>query len=248
MLFLADQTPTPTRLLNNCEELRVFDDLQNINPFEEGFRRAVEDNSNGIDHSGFLSVPTSNQDTLHTPQIMPSLNPSPTFDDSNNSNSLTSNTNNIPKVTLTQPSSENITILDERPPPIIQQPIALLPKPNIIYAAPIITSTTIKTESKSSESVKDKLKSVILSNSGAQNDLNNRLKTHNIPTIIIGTVPLIATPANLVINNTLKEEKKIDLKKSDNNEISRKRSKPSGDSKGSSQKTERNRAAAKRYR
>lgn len=242
--------------MNNCEELRVFDDLQNINPFEEGFRRAVEDNSNGLDHSGFLSVPSSNQDTLHTPQILPSsIDPSPTFVGDSTTDSTTT-LNNIPKITTTQPSTENITIIDERPPPpIVQQPIALLPKPNIIYAAPILTSTTatIKTESKSSESVKDKLKSVILSNSGvAQNDLNNRLKTHHaIPTIML-TVPLLATPANLVINNnnnSLKDEKKIDVKKhSSDSEISRKRSRTSVDSKGSTQKTERNRAAAQRYR
>jgi hypothetical protein len=230
-LFLADQTPTPTRLLNNCEELRVFDDLQNINPFEEGFRRACEDSNNGLDHSGYLSVP-SNQDTLHTPQILSSLDPSPIFDE-------TATTNNIPKVTTTRPSPDRITILDEKIPTTIQAPIALLPKPSIIYATPI----KIKTESKSSESVKDRLKSVILSNS---ND-TNRLKTQNIPTIIIGTVPIVATPANLILNNVV-DDKKSETRRNDN-EISRKRSRSSGESnRGGSQKTERNRAAAKRYR
>lgn len=214
--------------------MRVFDDLQNINPFEEGFRRACEDSNNGIDHSGFLSVPT-NQDTLHTPQILSSLDPSPTFGEA-------ANINNIPKITTTQPSPERITIVDElneRIPPVTQAPIALLPKPSIIYATPI----TIKSDSKGSESVKDRLKSVILSNS---ND-TNRLKTQNIPTIIIGTVPIVAAPTNLILNNVV-DEKKNETRKNDIEISSRKRSRPSGESKGGNQKTERNRAAAKRYR
>lgn len=40
--FLVDQTPTPTRFIRNCEEVGLFQDLQNVNPFEETFRRAVE--------------------------------------------------------------------------------------------------------------------------------------------------------------------------------------------------------------
>lgn len=40
--FLADQTPTPTRFIRNCEEVGLFQDLQHENPFDETFRRAVE--------------------------------------------------------------------------------------------------------------------------------------------------------------------------------------------------------------
>lgn len=55
--FLADQTPTPTRFIRNCEEVGLFQDLQNVvNPFEETFRRAVE-----AGNTGTLTVPEVSQ-------------------------------------------------------------------------------------------------------------------------------------------------------------------------------------------
>lgn len=43
-VLTADQTPTPTRFIRNCEEVGLFQDLQNVtvNPFDEGFKRAME--------------------------------------------------------------------------------------------------------------------------------------------------------------------------------------------------------------
>ena len=38
----ADETPTPTRFIRNCEAIGLFQDLQNVNPFEETFRQATE--------------------------------------------------------------------------------------------------------------------------------------------------------------------------------------------------------------
>lgn len=65
----ADQTPTPTRFIRNCEEVGLFQDLQNVNPFDEVFKKAVE-NPRAIS----LQVPVStSDDTLHTPQIYPSV-------------------------------------------------------------------------------------------------------------------------------------------------------------------------------
>ncbi|CAG5095934.1 Similar to Atf2: Cyclic AMP-dependent transcription factor ATF-2 (Rattus norvegicus) [Cotesia congregata] len=55
--FIADQTPTPTRFIRNCEEVGLFQDLQNVNPFEETFRRAI----------------IINDDTLHTPHVFPHI-------------------------------------------------------------------------------------------------------------------------------------------------------------------------------
>lgn len=63
----ADQTPTPTRFIRNCEEVGLFQDLQNVNPFDETFKKAVE-----LAKTGTLHVPdTSTDDTLHTPHILP---------------------------------------------------------------------------------------------------------------------------------------------------------------------------------
>ncbi|XP_055690736.1 uncharacterized protein LOC129794127 [Lutzomyia longipalpis] len=75
----VDQTPTPTRLIRNCEEVGLFEDLKHVNPFEETFRRAVEDAKTP---SETLTLPEAAvfdstakivcEDTLHTPQIFPS--------------------------------------------------------------------------------------------------------------------------------------------------------------------------------
>lgn len=43
----ADQTPTPIRLIQKCEEIGIFKDFQNVNPFEETFRKAAEDIRSG---------------------------------------------------------------------------------------------------------------------------------------------------------------------------------------------------------
>jgi hypothetical protein len=39
---LADQTPTPTRFIRYGEEVGLFQDLQNVNPFEEQFKKATD--------------------------------------------------------------------------------------------------------------------------------------------------------------------------------------------------------------
>ncbi|TGZ55188.1 Cyclic AMP-dependent transcription factor ATF-2 [Temnothorax longispinosus] len=67
--FVADQTPTPTRFFKNCEEVGLFQDLQNVvNPFEETFRRAVESGNIG---TLVVSETGITDDTLHTPHIFP---------------------------------------------------------------------------------------------------------------------------------------------------------------------------------
>lgn len=67
--FVADQTPTPTRFFKNCEEVGLFQDLQNVvNPFEETFRRAVEAGNTG---TLVVSETGITDDTLHTPHIFP---------------------------------------------------------------------------------------------------------------------------------------------------------------------------------
>lgn len=79
-----DETPTPTRLIRNCEEVGLFQDLQNVNPFDEVFKKAIENPSIN------LQVPTnSSDDTLHTPQIYPNLEESSSA--TNNSNKTKSN-------------------------------------------------------------------------------------------------------------------------------------------------------------
>ncbi|XP_074652088.1 cyclic AMP-dependent transcription factor ATF-2-like [Tubulanus polymorphus] len=40
-VYVADQTPTPTKFLKNCEEIGLFQELSK-NPFEEAFKKAAE--------------------------------------------------------------------------------------------------------------------------------------------------------------------------------------------------------------
>lgn len=40
-VIIADQTPTPTRFLKNCEEVGLFNEL--TSPFEHDFKKATED-------------------------------------------------------------------------------------------------------------------------------------------------------------------------------------------------------------
>ena len=39
----ADQTPTPSKFLRNCEEMGLFHELSK-NPFEEAFKKASDEN------------------------------------------------------------------------------------------------------------------------------------------------------------------------------------------------------------
>ncbi|KAF5285664.1 hypothetical protein FQA39_LY16528 [Lamprigera yunnana] len=65
----VDQTPTPTRFIRNCEEVGLFQDLQNVNPFDETFRKATELTKLGSPHL----PPVSTDDSLHTPHIFPHI-------------------------------------------------------------------------------------------------------------------------------------------------------------------------------
>ncbi|KAL7736605.1 hypothetical protein ACLKA6_015243 [Drosophila palustris] len=72
-LFATDQTPTPTRLIKNCDEVGLFEDLQHVNPFDIGFQRAAEQNAVG-GHAPPVTptrseVPPTDGDSLHTPQV-----------------------------------------------------------------------------------------------------------------------------------------------------------------------------------
>lgn len=71
ILPLLDQTPTPTRFIRNCEEVGLYEDWKHVNIFDETFRRAVEEKSDPSKVRRMISI--QNEDTLHTPQILPHL-------------------------------------------------------------------------------------------------------------------------------------------------------------------------------
>ncbi|XP_067632037.1 cyclic AMP-dependent transcription factor ATF-2 [Eurosta solidaginis] len=70
----SDQTPTPTRLIRNCEEVGLFEDLRHVNPFDETFRRACEQNNRQTPIRQLDSVEAHvDENSLHTPQVYPQL-------------------------------------------------------------------------------------------------------------------------------------------------------------------------------
>lgn len=232
----------------------MFDDLQNINPFEEGFRRAVEEGGESNGFCNILHTP-ANQDTLHTPQILfkhqdfkTELQDEPENLTMMALDSRTDDSNHIPKNTQTVEDISTESLADVKLTSYKSTPIPLLPKPSVIYAEPILPTTLLFSQTtegaKSNESVKNKLKNILLSNSGQVD--KKRLKTEPIPTIIIGTVP---TPTILVNNDRLSvnDTNGNGMKTNEASNVPKKRTR--GDkSEGSSLKVERNRAAARRYR
>ncbi|XP_073972489.1 cyclic AMP-dependent transcription factor ATF-7-like isoform X2 [Rhodnius prolixus] len=72
----SDQTPTPVRFIRQCEEIGLFQDLQNVNPFEETFRKAAEAVKKGIvpKQSSVSLINHAPSEDLHTPHIFPDIN------------------------------------------------------------------------------------------------------------------------------------------------------------------------------
>ncbi|XP_063976313.1 cyclic AMP-dependent transcription factor ATF-2 isoform X2 [Diachasmimorpha longicaudata] len=128
-VFVADQTPTPTRFIRNCEEMGLFQDLQNVNPFEETFRRAVESGKLG-------SLPESeivqSDDTLHTPHVFPHIE----NDDSSGHRKIPPDTpdnpceisKNVTSTTMITKTTETVVIqeADTSVPPLIAAPSSSL--------------------------------------------------------------------------------------------------------------------------
>lgn len=61
-LTVADQTPTPTRFLRNCEEEGLFQDLDN--PFDQDFKRAADQPSNSSTTHSSAHLSDHNQASL----------------------------------------------------------------------------------------------------------------------------------------------------------------------------------------
>lgn len=101
--FVADQTPTPTRFIRNCEEVGLFQDLQNDNPFDEGFKRAMETKQHILSLESIATI--SNTDDLHTPQMV--------FPLEHTDSTLFSTTNNQRNITISRSSSDESGAIKE---------------------------------------------------------------------------------------------------------------------------------------
>lgn len=208
----------------------MFDDpyVQNLNPFDEGFRQAISCEN----RDSFLTTQQS-QDTLHTPQIIPDFITRPLKEEPQN----------------VQEEPENLSLTPDTIPKIIvsnvevTKPISILPKPSVIYATPLLATSASQIGDDRSN-VRDKLKSVIL---GSSSDIKRVKLTENetklnLPAILIAT-PIIEASGNLMINSgvgKIKKDVKSEEKIIEKDRNARRKSDCS--------KVERNRAAARRYR
>ncbi|KAK9886260.1 hypothetical protein WA026_015771 [Henosepilachna vigintioctopunctata] len=84
-IMVSDETPTPTSFFRNCEEVGLFQDLQNVNPFEETFKKALQSCENGASKQDSL---TTSEDTLHTPHVFPVPDEAPGKNVMNDNNEL----------------------------------------------------------------------------------------------------------------------------------------------------------------
>ncbi|XP_059058880.1 uncharacterized protein LOC131852246 [Achroia grisella] len=102
----VDQTPTPTRFIRNCEEVGLFLDLQSEeNPFDEGFKRAMESVKHGLPPMESSAIAPSTDD-LHTPQMV-----FPLTDHADSA--LYSTTNNQSNITISRSSSDESGVIKE---------------------------------------------------------------------------------------------------------------------------------------
>ncbi|CAH1126593.1 unnamed protein product [Ceutorhynchus assimilis] len=102
----TDQTPTPTRFIRNCEEVGLFQDLQNVNPFDEVFKKAVQNPTAVTPQTPIIT----SDDTLHTPQIYPHLDDGES--NPNNDFPMRDEGDN-PLVIVLDPEKDKITVAKE---------------------------------------------------------------------------------------------------------------------------------------
>ncbi|XP_052804077.1 cyclic AMP-dependent transcription factor ATF-2-like [Mya arenaria] len=65
--LFTDQTPTPTKFLRNCEELGLFQELAQKNPFDDSFKKAMDDPPTSQSHDSHPHS-VAETETLDTPQ------------------------------------------------------------------------------------------------------------------------------------------------------------------------------------
>ena len=236
----TSETPSPTKLIKNCETLGVFDDL---NIFDIGFQKAIQ-NHNECPNPSTLG----NTDTLHTPQIL------------NESRTLTAT------IKFRKAENEQTTIVENIIPSTEadktkqcltqKQHVKIKPKPIMLGAqttSNIIQHTSNIVVPGTTVDVKDRLKNIILSNNScaisqkrlkfgeSDNCYSEQIKEEN--TIFNGTIL-----TTMISNPTTSTISKNKLPSNSEPHKSNKTRSNIGTDKIDTERNERNRAAARRYR
>lgn len=240
----TSETPSPTKLIKNCETLGVFDDL---NIFDIGFQKAIE-NHNECPNPSTLG----NTDTLHTPQI---LNESRTLTATIKFRKAENEQTKVPIDTIVDNLIFSTEATITKQCLIQKQFLKIKPKPILLGAqttSNIIQHTSNIAVPRTTIDVKDRLKNIILSNNscaisekrlkvGESNSYSEHIKEEN--TIFNGSISttMISNPTTSTISNNK-------LPSSSEPHRSNKTRSNIGPDKIDTERNERNRAAARRYR
>ncbi|XP_033107400.1 cyclic AMP-dependent transcription factor ATF-2-like isoform X2 [Anneissia japonica] len=118
--IIADQTPTPTRFLKNCEEVGLFNDLEN--PFDNEFSHAIDKEKSQKE----VTPATSNQTTKAR---KPSLS---------TSTSVESATPVLIAPTVSRDTAKTV--------PVLKSPQVVVMSPTVSIAPAITSSTSVVTQ------------------------------------------------------------------------------------------------------
>uniref|UniRef100_A0A673MRP4 Cyclic AMP-dependent transcription factor ATF-2-like n=1 Tax=Sinocyclocheilus rhinocerous TaxID=307959 RepID=A0A673MRP4_9TELE len=139
-VIIADQTPTPTRFLKNCEEVGLFNEL--TSPFEHDFKKATEDDIKKLplDLSPLATPVVRNKIEEHTPIESHRDSPLPhpestTTDDKEVSLQPTS----LPPSTIVRPASlqvPNVLLASNEAGVVIQQALPSPTSSSVITQVP----------------------------------------------------------------------------------------------------------------
>ncbi|CAO1418407.1 unnamed protein product [Diamesa hyperborea] len=240
----TSETPSPTKLIKNCETLGVFDDL---NIFDIGFQKAIQ-NHNECPNSSTLG----NTDTLHTPQILNERTLSATIKFRKAENEQTK----VPIETTIVDNLIPLTEADKTKQCLTQkQHVKIKPKPIMLGAqttSNIIQHTSNIVVPGAAVDVKDRLKNIILSNNscaisqkrlkvGESDSYSEQIKEEN--TILNGNIL-----TTMISNPTTSTKSSNKLPSNSEPHKTNKTRSNIGTNKIDIERNERNRAAARRYR
>ncbi|KAG6465292.1 uncharacterized protein LOC119189720 [Manduca sexta] len=233
-VFVADQTPTPTRFIRNCEEVGLFQDLQNVNPFEEGFKRAMEAKHNLLSLENTITT-TSTTDELHTPQMFPLLDAGDT--------TLYSTTNNQRNITISRSSSDESGVIKEFETTTISKltnevtTISRVvekhddPKDEILKdgvrkdCISYNSATKVQTETKTEHMQKNSIQTLIYEDTIVKNNISKDVLLTDTSKLQLPDIPPIMSQKSIeyvvdsLTNDLCNESKKADEDKNDNYEV-----------------------------
>uniref|UniRef100_A0A3Q3VLB8 C2H2-type domain-containing protein n=1 Tax=Mola mola TaxID=94237 RepID=A0A3Q3VLB8_MOLML len=137
-VIIADQTPTPTRFLKNCEEVGLFNEL--ASPFEHDFKKATEDDIKKLplDLSPLATPIMRNKVEEHTPLEAHRNSPLPHPESTTNDDKVKPPAS-LPTSTIVHPASlqvPNVLLATSEANVVIQQALPSPTSSSVITQVP----------------------------------------------------------------------------------------------------------------